>query len=235
MRNTIRSIAALSTLLLVFGCSTGGDGDGGGSGTNPTASALLFPLNNSECLAGTSVSETESKINFEWNASENADSYIVYVKNLTTQLTFQYNAGTATSLEIQLTKGTPYSWYVVAKSSAANSTNATSEKWKFYNAGNGVVNYAPFPADVIAPLMSSSISTAAVNFKWEASDIDSDIVEYKVYLGSNPTPTSLIGTVTTKNLDNITVTANTTYYWKVVTKDSAGNTSDSPIFQFKTL
>jgi len=233
MRNMIQSIASLAAVLLLFSCSTGGDGDSNGS--NPTVSTLVFPLNNSECLAGTAVSATESKVSFEWNAADNADSYTLYVKNLNTQITTQYNAGVATSMEITLIKGTPYSWYVVSKSAATNTTPTTSEKWKFYNAGNGVVNYAPFPAEVIAPLMSISISATTVNFQWEASDVDSDIVDYKVYLDTNHNPSTLIGTVTSKNLNNIAVASNKSYYWKVVTKDSAGNTSHSAVFQFKTL
>lgn len=233
MRNTIKSIVAIATLSLLSACSTSGDDNG--SGTSPNPSDLVFPLNNSECLTGTSVSVTESKITFEWNASANTESYVVYIKNLNTQATLQYNAGTATSLYITLIKGIPYSWHVLSKSSVANSTPAVSQEWKFYNAGNGTVNYAPFPADVIAPLMSSTVSGPTINFQWEANDVDSDIVEYKVYLDSTANPTTLIGTVTTKNLNGITVSSNTTYRWKVITKDSAGNTSESPVFQFKTL
>jgi hypothetical protein len=30
------------------------------------------------------------------------------------------------------------------------------------------------------------------------------------------------------------VVANTTYYWKVITRDTKGNTSDSGVFEFKT-
>ena len=33
--------------------------------------------------------------------------------------------------------------------------------------------------------------------------------------------------------NNVVVTAGTTYYWKVVTKDAQGNTSESNMFQFK--
>jgi len=233
MRNTIKSIVATAALSLLFACSTGGDDNAGGG--NPKPSNLVFPLNNSECLTGTSVSATESKITFEWNASENTESYIVYIKNLNTQVTLQYNAGTATSLDITLIKSTPYSWHVLSKSSITNSTPATSPEWKFYNAGNGIVNYAPFPADAIAPLMSSTISGPTVNFQWEANDIDSDIVDYKVYLDTSTNPTTLIGTTTAKNLNGITINLNTTYRWKIITQDSAGNTSESPVFQFKTL
>jgi hypothetical protein len=34
-------------------------------------------------------------------------------------------------------------------------------------------------------------------------------------------------------LNNVSVTSKNTYYWKIVTKDSQGNSSDSDIFVFK--
>jgi hypothetical protein len=231
MKGFFLTIAAMTLLLSSCG-SGGGDGDPG-SGTKPTAAALLSPANNSECITGTSISETESKVTLDWNASENTDSYLVYVKNLITQSERQYNSNGNTSLDLNLLKGTPYSWYVISKSNSSEQT-AVSPKWKFYNSGNGTQNYIPFPADVIEPPMSSTISGATVNLIWSGGDADGDITEYKVYMDSNASPSTLIGTVTTESLNGISVTANTTYYWKVITKDSAGNTSGSTVFQFKT-
>ena len=231
MKNSIKSIA-IALALVTFGCGSGG-GNGEGGGDTPATATLLFPQNNSECLEGESISATQSKVTFEWSAAENADSYVVYVKNLNTQTTSQYNAA-ATSLEITLLKGVPYSWSVKSKSSNSTAT-ANSSTWNFYNAGDGTVNYAPFPAEIVSPLMSSTVNTATVNFQWNGNDIDGDIVEYKFYLDSNTNPTTLKNTSGVSTVNNIPVTANTTYYWKVITKDSAGNTSTSPVFQFKTL
>ncbi|OYU79160.1 MAG: hypothetical protein CFE23_15290 [Flavobacterium sp. BFFFF1] len=230
----------LSKYIAVAVCSTllscgGGGGGGETSGENPSAALLVSPINNSECITGQEVSATQSKVTFEWNNADFTDAYSVYVKNLNTQQTLQYEAGASTTLDVTLAKNTPYSWWIISKSSASSQT-AISEKRKFYNAGDGVVNYAPFPAEAVAPAMSSTVSGTAVTFQWNGSDVDNDITEYKLYMDTNSNPTSLKGTTSGgETLNDIPVSANTVYYWKVVTKDGVGNTSDSPIFQFKTL
>lgn len=231
MKSRFQIIAALLVLALT-GCGSGGS-DGEGQGPTPLAANLLAPANNSECITGTSISDTQSKVTLEWEAAQNADGYLVYVKNLSTQSQMQYNAN-ATSLEVNLIKGEAYLWYVVSKSNSS-SQNAQSAKWKFYNAGNGIANYIPFPADLIEPAMSSTISSATVDLIWQGADVDNDITEYKVYMDTTTNPTTLIGTVTTSALNGIAVQPNKSYYWKVITKDSAGNTSTSQLFQFKTL
>lgn len=223
---------AFTSFLLLLGCGSSED-NGGPSGGNPNAVVLLFPLNNSECTTGTDVSATQSKIPFEWTAAQNADVYYVYVKNLNTQAQLQYNAQGATSMEITLPKGTPFSWYVAAKSNSGSL--AESEKWKFYNAGDAVENYIPFPAALVAPTMSSTVQGPTVDLEWSGNDVEDDIVNYKIYFGTNANPATLIGTVTEERLDQVNTTSNTTYYWKVVTTDEAGNSSTSTIFQFKTL
>ena len=228
----ILKIIAIAALTLIIGCGSSED-NGGSAGGDPNAAVLLFPLNNSECTTGTEVSATQSKVTFEWNASSNADLYYVYVKNLNTQTQLQFNAQNNTSMDINLLKGTPFSWYVVAKS--ANGTLAESEKWKFYNAGDAIENYIPFPAELVSPVMSSTIQGPAVDLEWSGNDVDDDILNYKIYFGTNANPTTLIDTVTEERLNQVNTASNTTYYWKVVTTDEAGNSSTSTIFQFKTF
>jgi len=231
MRTLLKTFA-IASLFLTLSCGSGSD-DEGAAGGNANAAVLLFPLNNSECTTGTNVSTTQSKVTFEWNAAQNAALYYVYVKNLNTQAQLQYNAQSNTTMEINLSKGTPFSWYVVAKST--NGTLAESEKWKFYNAGDAIENYIPFPAELVSPTMSSTIQGPTVDLEWSGNDVDDDIVNYKVYFGTTANPTALIGTVTEARLNQVSTTSNTTYYWKVVTTDEAGNSSTSTIFQFKTF
>jgi hypothetical protein len=143
----------------------------------------------------------------------------------------QYSAGTTTSRRIDLLKGTPYSWYVVSRN--ASGETVTSGTWKFYNAGVPVSNHPPFPADLVSPAMSSTITDATVILKWDGSDIDNDIVNHKVYMDSNTNPTTLVGTVTVESIENLPVTPGGTYYWKIVTTDGGGNATTSPVYQFK--
>lgn len=223
-------IFILAVATMALGCSKDDNNEGGGT-NNPDAAVLSSPANNTECLTGTSVSATQSAVTFTWAAADGAEKYFVYVKDLDAQGAFvQYPANTATSLDITLKKGTPYSWYVSAKKSTST---VNSETWKFYNAGDPVTSHAPFPADAVSPVMSSTVNGPTITLQWTGSDIDNDIAEYNVYMDGNTNPTTILNTVTAQQLTAVPVTSGGTYYWKVVTVDTAGNQTASPVYQFK--
>ena len=77
-------------------------------------------------------------------------------------------------------------------------TTTPSDLWKFYLAGDGVVNYAPFPADLKAPASGSTVtlSEGKATFTWDGSDPDSgDTLSYTVYVDTvdgKQTPTSAL-------------------------------------------
>ncbi|SIS53884.1 hypothetical protein SAMN05421766_102627 [Zobellia uliginosa] len=135
----------------------------------------------SECAEGALVDDLQSAVTFQWEASESADYYEVNLKNLidgSTQLTESgHNESTIT-----LASNTPYEWFVVSKSKASD-TGLKSATWKFYNAGGGVVNYAPFPAEALYPKRGGSIpATTKLSLQWQASDVDGDIEDFEVFL-----------------------------------------------------
>ncbi|KAB1158602.1 hypothetical protein F7018_08265 [Tenacibaculum aiptasiae] len=210
---------------------------GGGSSAEdippaaPTKATLVFPEQNSECNEGTIISDTKSSVTFNWSDATNTTNYEIFVKNLDTDVTSTYTSSDSEKI-ITINRGTPYSWYVVSKNSGTQV--AQSDTWKFYNAGKPVSSHAPFPADLVSPSMGANLSnsTTSVSLKWTGSDVDNDISKYTIQLNITSPPTSSIGTVTTTSLDT-NVSSNTTYYWRVITEDSKGNTSTSEIFQFK--
>lgn len=102
--------------------------------------------------------------------------------------------------------------------------------WSFYNEGVGIQNYAPFPAEVITPILGSIIFGTRTNLSWRGSDI----AFYDIYLGALNPSRQLKQNTTNTNIDSGTLLADTVYYWKVVTKDNNGGNSISPIFEFKT-
>lgn len=197
---------------------------------NPEQALLVFPDNNSECTTGVEVSETESKITFDWQKAANTTSYKLIVKNLETNNTAEYAAVTD-KFEVTISRGAPYSWYVVSNSNKTETT-ATSETWKFYVAGKGVENYVPFPAELTSPANAASLSTTSVTLEWTGSDVDYDIKEYDVYLDTTANPTTKVATVTNSKIENQVVVSGNTYYWKIVTKDEFGNASISKTFSF---
>lgn len=222
----MKKISILLILLLTFSCSKDDSGN-----PSPVAALLIFPDNNQECNQGVEISTTQSTVTFRWAASNNTDSYDVVLKNLNTQNTTSHSS-LINELPITIEKGTPYSWYVVSKKTNSLET-AQSETWKFYNAGDPIESYAPFPADLVSPAMGSILfGITSQSLSWSGSDIDNDIVSYDVYFDTANPPTMLeVNTASTSV--KVTVAAVNTYYWRVVTKDSQGNNSQSEIFQFK--
>ena len=205
------------------------DGDGGGSTPPPvpapTAVTLNAPTKNSECLDGENVE-------FKWTASENTDSYEIIVKNLLTQVPLNQTTS-STSTTIKLTKGQPYSWYIISKSNSTTET-AESEKWKFYLKGDPVNNYSPFPADLISPKSEATVTAGSVKFEWSGSDADSgDTLTYDIYIDTSNPPTTKVKSNQTSSSINHDMNTPGTHFWKVISKDNSGSNSDSGVSKFK--
>tara|TARA_R110001583_G_C5665063_1_gene409995 strand:+ start:27 stop:728 length:702 start_codon:yes stop_codon:yes gene_type:complete len=231
----MRLVKNLILILIVsLGISCGGDDNDEMPSEvileNPTAVSLNFPANNTECNEGEILSDSRSEVIFKWIGAVNNDSYTVYLKNLETDVTKNYNT-TLEELPISILRGVPYSWWVVSKVTG-NSETAESPIWKFYNAGLPKESYPPFPADVVSPVMGSAINSGTITLKWEGADVDGDIASYTILLDNSEIPTTSIGNPTT-NAMNVDVESGKIYYWKVITIDANGNSSDSEIFQFK--
>lgn len=200
---------------------------------DPAAATLIFPDNNSECTEGEILNDTQSQVLFQWNNAQNTDSYELNLRDLSNNNTSRLVSNT-NSVSVTLKRGNPYEWFVVSRAIGTNQT-ANSVVWRFYNAGPGISNYAPFPALAVAPPRGASInSTGTVTLEWEGSDIDNDIVEYEVYFGTDPAADTLLDTVSETTLQtNVTTGQGTVYYWRVLSRDNAGNTSNSEIFEFR--
>lgn len=197
----------------------------------PAAAILLFPVQNEECTAGIIVSNTQSTITFSWKSAVYAESYELHVKNLENGISI-FQSTMLTSLNLTLSRNTPYSWYVVSKN-IKSATAANSATWKFYNSGAGKTTYAPFPAEIVSPEMGQRlIAVDKVTLDWIGSDVDEDILNYDVYLGTSQNPSLLKEKVLESVLNEVSVKPNTTYYWKIITRDTEGNSSDSGVFQF---
>jgi hypothetical protein len=226
----LSTVCFISILLISCGGSTD-DGGGGGpvdpppTPQKPGKSVLGKPANNTECL------EVDA-VKFEWNSSENTTSYTINVKNLLTNEIVS-NTTTSTSVDITLEKGNPYSWYVISTNSTSLVTE--SDKWKFYLSGEALKNHAPFPAEILTPKPGASVSSGSVSLSWTFSDIDAnDTHSFDIYLDQNDATKKIISNYGAKKR---TVSLNTpgVYYWRVVTIDNHGTSSDSGISTFTVL
>lgn len=225
--------------LLLTACGGGDGGDGGDGGSTPTptpnpepkAATLIFPDNNSTCIEGTIVSDDKNRITFQWSEAENANSYTLTVRNLNSGAELNQAANT-NQAAVTLDRGTPYQWFVVSKAQGTTAT-ATSSTWKFFNAGEGIANYAPFPAEAVFPSRGAQVSAAeSITLQWAADDVDEDISGFEIYVDTSSDFTAA-PTSTEENTLDITVASGQTYFWKVITFDAAGNNSQSEIFEFR--
>lgn len=197
----------------------------------PSKASLVFPDKDLECTEGTVVNDAQSTVTFQWQASSNTDSYEVNLKNLDTNASTTTNSNT-NEVAITLDRNTPYEWYVVSMSNG-NEATANSDIWRFYNQGVGVTNYAPFPASVVSPTRGQSVSSAGtIDLEWQGNDVDNDLVEFEVFFGTSNDPSVSLGTTAQSSMST-TISSGQTYYWRVISKDDFGNTSESEIFDFK--
>lgn len=216
-------------VILIFGCSKSEEPQL----QKPTAATLVFPFENSLCNEGSNVTPTESTVLFEWKVSDYTDSYSLTLKNILTGIQTVHKT-TNTEIAVVIDRATAYQWYVISESNAALET-AQSDIWQFYNSGEGVLSYAPFTAIIESPAMAEEISgVSSVILKWTANDLDNDITAYDVYFGTDSAPVIYANDINDNTLI-VSVASNTIYYWRIITKDSLGNTSDSGVYQFKII
>ena len=243
--NLLKYFSFLFTLTLISCGGGGGDdgganngGGGGGPVVNPPGkSTLTAPANSETCETGTSVSATQSEVTFTWTASSDTNTYDLKITNLNTSVVINRTALTSTSTKVTLDKGVPYSWNITSKSTAST-TSTASDTWKFYLLGPGIVNYAPFPADLKTPASGSTVTRdgdGKVTFTWDGSDPDGDSLNYTLYVDATDgkqTPPTAQTDLTVKTLA-VALDAATTYYWRVKTSDGT-NSSYSIVYSFKT-
>lgn len=230
--NIFRKIIPLCLLVMVINASCNNDDELGAMDTvnPPTAANLIFPENNTECNDGVIVSDTETDVMFKWEKATNASSYLLQITNLNTGVVREIKT-VSNEFLIRILRGTPYAWSVKSKVDGSNIL-AESAVWKFYNAGLPKASHPPFPAEAISPKIGSSVNQGSIKLEWQATDIDKDIVSYKILMDNSSTPTTEVGNSNVNNL-NVTVNSGAVYYWKVITTDAAGNASYSQVFQFK--
>ena len=127
---------------------------------------------------------------------------------------------------------TTYYWKVVAKDSEGATTEGP--EWKFTTQSNR----APNAPSVPSPCNHATNQPTTITLSWECSDPDGDAVTYDVYFGTSSnsmTKVSINQSGSTLNIDDLrTLSYETTYYWKVVAKDSEGATTEGPEWKFTT-
>ena len=229
-------VVFISFSFLILGCSENSE-----TATVPTAVVLNSPNNNENCNTGISISSSQASVEFSWFEGSGVSSYSLTITNLLTQA--QINRSGITETSIDLNKGSAYEWYVTSNSDKYPNDKPESETWRFYLKGNGELNSAPFPADLLSPKSGEVITLVSGMFEmqWAGSDPDGDDISYSLYIdkslsfNSNPNgafPLQLI-TNLEESTKQVELEANNIYYWKVNTFDSNGNSTYSQVRSFR--
>jgi hypothetical protein len=182
---------------------------------------LVFPENNLICTEGEDNGTDGLSIEFQWSGSTNATSYELEITNQETNST-DTRTVTTTSLAIGLPKGTQFSWAVTA---ILGAKTLASDSWNFYSEGTSTENFAPFPAEISV----SDNGDGTVNVSWVGEDLDDDLVNYDVHIGTSGNLELILENTTNENT-TYNFTAGEQYIIQIVSKDSNDNTSTSLIY-----
>lgn len=219
--------------LLFISCGGGDDPAPTPVVTNsaPTIPTLVTPTDNKLCVDNT--------VAFQWNLSTDVNkdpiTYQIQVAKDNTFSQIVRTVETSTVAQtIALDKNAAYYWRIKATDSKGLSS-VYSATYKFYTAGEAVINHLPFLPELVEPAVNTVLNTITASLKWNASDVDAtDVLVYDVYFGTVNPPTSKISENTaTKTLD-VTLEPAKEYFWKVVAKDNRGGETIGQIWKFKT-
>lgn len=126
-----------------------------------------------------------------------------------------------------LAPGTYY-WKVVVKDAYGGSTSSDINSFTVQPP-----NAPPSVPVLQTPANNSDINTATTTLTWSPStDADSGPPQYDVYIGMAANALQKAGTVSTNTFNTSTLTASTTYYWKIVARDPQQATAESAVWSF---
>jgi endonuclease I/chitodextrinase len=179
---------------------------------NPVADTVAPTAATNLAVTGT----TSNTVSLSWTAATDnvaVTSYDIYMNGV---LKTSVSSSNLTATITGLTASTPYSFYIVAKDAAVNSSPAS-------NSVNGTTTIV-IP-DTQNPTAASNLvvtgsSSSTVSLSWTASTDNIGVTSYDVYVNS----------VFKSSVSGLTAIVNglaptTTYSFYVVAKDAAGNSS----------
>jgi hypothetical protein len=228
------------TLLTACGSDSGGGTTppGPDPGPEPIAApgkaSLTLPENNKPCETG-EVSGAIASVIFTWSTGTDTETFDLSITNSDTNQVTNRAGLTTTTATVPLTRGHRYAWKITSKNKGTETT--ASDTYKFYLAGDGEENAAPFSAEAVYPQPGSSVTASensTVTLEWEAADPDNDTLTYTLLIDTvdGRQEATEENTGLTTNTKEVAVESDTIYYWSVTTSDgSISVTSD--VFSFR--
>ena len=171
------------------------------------------PDNNSRAIGNVHIINTTIKdisvgscILQVYNGTDNATNYTMEVR------------GSSCNATINTIDGYNYTLKAYANDSALHE-NSTGN-WSFRE------NSKPEIPTLLSPANNSRLLTTSIILNYTATDNESDALDYIVYFGTNPNPTTQVYFGASKTFI-VTAARGATYYWKVKADDTFENSSNS--------
>jgi len=135
------------------------------------------------------------------------------------------------------------SWFSSAIDSSSDFRGGGSPTYTDGNLGFRICRTVPYEGGKRPPLApynpspseEAVIWATAITLKWDSYEPNDDVITYDVYFDTNANPTTKVSSNQVENsLNRSNLSYGTTYYWKVVAKDSKGATTEGPLWSFST-
>ena len=192
------------------------NGGGAGSGTLKKVAKALLPGVPSSPSPSNGATGALLTPNLVWTGGIGATSYDLYFGTASDPPFVTNTTGTSYSPS-SLSGGTTYYWRVLAKNSAGSASSAT---WSFTTQ---VVVLPPGTPSNPSPVNGAAGVSTTPTFSWTGG---SAATSHDVYLGASPNPPFVANTFGTSYNPGI-LSGGTTFYWRVVAKNSAGPSTSS--------
>ncbi|MEO8515399.1 MAG: GEVED domain-containing protein [Flavobacterium sp.] len=184
------------------------------SNTNFTITTSSDPIPPTAPTSLAASGTTQTSTNLSWTASTDnigVTGYDVYQGGV-----FKANVATTSYTVTGLTANTAYSFYVIAKDAAGNSSPASNT----VNVTTLANVVDTIPPSAPTSLAASGTTSSSTNLSWTASTDNVGVTGYEVYQGG-----VFKANVATTSYTVTGLTAATAYSFYVIAKDAAGNPS----------
>ncbi len=95
-------------------------------------------------------------------------------------------------------------------------------------------NSAPYAPSNPFPQDNTAGSSTRPFMNWYADDVDGNLVDYDIYIGTTPSPPLVASHLSEPNYVPAALAPFTQHYWRVVARDALGLESSGPVWAFTT-